>query len=60
MISKPWGRVGVPHGTPWEGCLFFVGWAVHVWRALVFVCSRVSDWDHESRRVNNKRGRVEE
>eukprot|EP00966_Prymnesium_polylepis_P293140 6770808-Prymnesium_polylepis.1 len=19
MISNPWGRVGVPHGAPWEG-----------------------------------------
>eukprot|EP00966_Prymnesium_polylepis_P159002 3675040-Prymnesium_polylepis.1 len=28
IISNPWGRVGVPHGAPWEGD-FPVGWVVH-------------------------------
>eukprot|EP00966_Prymnesium_polylepis_P168770 3902575-Prymnesium_polylepis.1 len=52
-LQPLWGRVGV----------FPVGWVVHlqdVWCARVFVCSRANDLDHESRRVNNTRGRVEE
>eukprot|EP00966_Prymnesium_polylepis_P336818 7391765-Prymnesium_polylepis.3 len=54
MISNPWGRV-FPMGPRGKG-IFPVGWVVHVWRALVFVCSRASDWDRKSRRSTTKEG----